>query len=188
MVVNEYGWDQTQLAAAFQDGLLIATAPAEEIKAAYGGTVTNLTEADGDYTIEISHANGLVTIYGKCAQCYVQLNEPVEKGQAIGTTQQTEQEDGNFYFAARYLGEPINPLELLKEKEAAHNNRILLCIKEAKSYGLAFSLPWDTAFSVRFAVVRKIIVNLRKKYLAIFGRNRYNIDSKYLPKMKINLE
>ena len=117
-VVNEYGWDQTQLAAAFQDGLLIATAPAEEIKAAYGGTVTNLTEADGDYTIEISHANGLVTIYGKCAQCYVQLNEPVENGQAIGTTQQTEQEDGNFYFAARYLGEPINPLELLKEKEA----------------------------------------------------------------------
>lgn len=50
-----------------------------------------------------------------------------------------------------------------------------------------FSLP-GTAFSVRFAVVRKIIVNLRKKYLAIFGRNRYNIDSKYLPKMKINLE
>lgn len=116
-VVNEYGWNQTQLSANFQDGLLIATAPEEEIKAAYGGTVTNISEEDGTYTIELSHANGLITVYGYCAQCYVQLNEPVEKGQAIGKTQQQEQEEGNFYFAARYLGEPVNPLELLQEKE-----------------------------------------------------------------------
>ena len=58
-----------------------------------------------------------MTIYGYCGQCDVQLNEPVEKGQALGKTQQ-QQEMGNFYFAARYLGEPVNPLELLQQEEA----------------------------------------------------------------------
>lgn len=116
-VVNEYGWNQTQPAAAFQDGLLIATAPQEEIKAAYSGTVTDIIQTDSTYTIELSHANGLVTIYGNCTQCYVQSDEPVEKGQSIGVTGQTDGEEGNFYFAARYLGEPLNPLELMKEKE-----------------------------------------------------------------------
>lgn len=116
-VVNEYGWNQTQPAAAFQEGLLIATAPQEEIKAAYSGTVTGITQNEDTYTIELSHANGLVTIYGNCTQCYVQSDEPVEKGQFIGVTGQTDDEEGNFYFAARYLGEPINPLELMKTKE-----------------------------------------------------------------------
>ena len=116
-VVNEYGWDQTQLSSRFQEGLWIATEPEEEIRAAYSGTVTGVTEEEGGYTIEVSHTNGLVTIYGYCAQCDVQLNEPVEKGQALGKTQQ-QQEMGNFYFAARYLGEPVNPLELLQQEEA----------------------------------------------------------------------
>lgn len=115
-VLNEYGWNQTQLAADFQEGLWIATAPEEEIKAAYNGTVSKImTEPDGTYTMEISHANGLVTIYGCCDQCYVQLDEPIQKGQAIGRTMQGSMDTaGNFYFAARYLGEPVNPLELLQ--------------------------------------------------------------------------
>lgn len=117
-VVNEYGWNQAQPTANFQDGLLIATAPQEKIKVAYSGTVTNIAQDDEVYTIEVSHANGLVTVYGNCVQCYVQLGEPVEKGQDIGMTGQTDGEEGNFYFAARYLGEPVNPLELLKVKEA----------------------------------------------------------------------
>lgn len=114
-VLNAYGWDQSQLAAQFQDGLWIATEPEEKICAAYSGTVTGLQEQNGLYTVEISHANGLVTVYGCCAQCYVELNEPVEKGQAIGMTSR-QQEEGNFYFAARYLGEPVNPLELLQQQ------------------------------------------------------------------------
>lgn len=115
-VLNAYGWDGTQLSSRFQEGLWIATEPEEEIRAAYSGTVTAVAEEDGGYTIEVSHPNGLVTIYGYCAQCYVQLNEPVEKGQSLGKTQQ-QQEAGNFYFAARYLGEPVNPLELLQQED-----------------------------------------------------------------------
>lgn len=116
-VLNQYGWNQTQPTAAFQEGILIATAPQEDVKAAYSGTVTQIAQADGVYTIELSHANGLVTTYGNCAACYVQLEEPVDKGQSIGMTGQSTDAAGNFYFAARYLGEPIDPLELMKEKE-----------------------------------------------------------------------
>lgn len=116
-VLNAYGWDNTQLSARFQDGLWIAAEPEEGIRAAYSGTVTDVQREGDNYTIEISHANGLVTIYGYCAQCNVQLNEPVQKGQIIGNTQQ-QAEEGNFYFAARYLGEPVNPLDLLNGQAA----------------------------------------------------------------------
>ena len=42
---------------------------------------------------------------------------PLQKGQIIGNTQQ-QAEEGNFYFAARYLGEPVNPLDLLNGQAA----------------------------------------------------------------------
>lgn len=117
-VLQNYGWDETQLASRFAEGLWIATEPDEQIRAAYSGTVTGLWEEAGTYTVELSHANGFITIYGCCAQSYVQLNEPVVKGQAIGHTREQENA-GNFYFAARYLGEPVDPLELLDAKTAA---------------------------------------------------------------------
>ena len=49
-VLNAYGWDQSQMAAQFQDGLWIATEPEEKICAAYSGTVTGLQEQNGLYT------------------------------------------------------------------------------------------------------------------------------------------
>ena len=75
-------------------------------------------EEAGTSIVEVSHANGLITIYGNCGEYYVQLNEPVEKGQALGHTRKKENR-GNFYFAARYLGEPVNPMELINQKTAA---------------------------------------------------------------------
>ncbi len=114
-VLQEYSGDNAQMSSRFAEGLWIAAAPDEQICAAYSGTVTGLWQENGMYTVELSHANGYITVYGCCAQTYVQLNQPVEKGQIIGCTKQQEKE-GNFYFAARYLGEPVNPLELLEEK------------------------------------------------------------------------
>ncbi len=107
--------DETQLAQRFEKGVWIAAEPDEPVLAAYSGTVTGLWEEDGCSTVEVSHANGLITVYGSCAQSYVTVNEPVKKGQALGHTG-NEAETGNFYFAARYLGNPIDPLELLTEK------------------------------------------------------------------------
>ena len=115
-----------------QDGqeqcLVVATDISEPILAAYDGTVTDIvTEAESGTTIVISHPNGFVTTYGGCTACYVGLQEPVKRGQTIGCTEGIvadamnklpysagqEYVTGNFYFTASYLGEPINPLELL---------------------------------------------------------------------------
>ncbi len=112
---NEIQSDAMQLADRFEKGVWIAAEADEPVLAAYSGTVTGLWEEDGTSTVEVSHANGLITVYGSCAQSYVAINEPVKKGQPLGHTRQQE-EEGNFYFAARYLGEPIDPLELLTEK------------------------------------------------------------------------
>lgn len=109
-------WDDDDfLTERYAQGIWIATDPGEPICAAYPGTVTGLWEENQMYTIEVSHVNGVVTIYGCCAVNCVELNEPVKKSQIIGYTAMQEKE-GNFYFAARYLGEAIDPLELLNEK------------------------------------------------------------------------
>ncbi len=114
-VLTENDAEELQLADRFEQGVWIAVESEEPILSAYSGTVTGLWEEDGTCTVEVSHANGLITVYGGCAQSYVALNEPVKKGQALGHTS-AEEEAGNFYFAARYLGEPIDSLTLLTEK------------------------------------------------------------------------
>ena len=110
--------DETQLASRFEEGIWIDAEPDETICAAYSGTVTGIWEEAGTSIVEVSHANGLITIYGNCGEYYVQLDEPVEKGQALGHTRKKENR-GTFYFAARYLGEPVNPMELINQKTAA---------------------------------------------------------------------
>ena len=116
-VLNGYRHDEKELASRFAEGIWIAAEPDAIIKSAYTGTVTGIWEEADTCTIEISHANGLITVYANCAECYVNLNQPVKKGEPIGHTT-TQQHEGNFYFAARYLGEPVNPLTLLNEKTA----------------------------------------------------------------------
>ena len=110
--------DIMQMSSRFEEGIWIQASADEPVLAAYSGTVTGLWEEAGLYTVELSHANGFVTIYGCCARAQVSLNEPVKKGQVLGyvTAQNT---DGNFYFATRYLGESVSPMELLNQKADA---------------------------------------------------------------------
>ena len=117
-VVPANGEDVMQMSSRFAEGIWIEAEPGEPVCAAYSGTVTGLWEEAGLYTIELSHANGLITIYGNCTEAVVSLNEPVTKGQPLGHLEPQKQE-GNFYFAARYLGDAISPLELLNQKTGA---------------------------------------------------------------------
>ena len=110
--------DMLQLSSRFAEGIWIAAKPDEPVCAAYNGTVTGLWEEAGMYTLEVSHANGFITIYGCCTDVQAALNEPVKKGQTIGYLGE-ESEEGNFYFAARYLGEAVSPLTLLNQKADA---------------------------------------------------------------------
>lgn len=115
-VVTTYGWQQNAPEQQFSEGVLIETDPDEEIRAAYAGTVIATEESEGIYTVAIAHTNGLVTTYGNCRDIYVHVDSPVEKGEIIGITANQETAKGNFYFAATYLGEPIDPLTLISSK------------------------------------------------------------------------
>ncbi len=108
--------------------LVVATDASEPILAAYDGTVTDIVVDEGNQTtITISHPNGFVTTYGGCSACYVGVQEPIKKGQTIGCTEgvavdamkaqdASTEPVGNFYFTAVYLGETVNPLELISYK------------------------------------------------------------------------
>ena len=114
-VVRGYGQESTE--ETIGQGIWIATGREEAVLAAYAGTVTEIhTDQDGTWSIAISHTNGFVTRYSGCSQCHVQLHEPVKKGQKIATTDVTHPDEGNFHFAVTYLGEEVDPLELLLTK------------------------------------------------------------------------
>lgn len=108
-----------------EEYLYVRTDGSEAILAAYAGTVTDifLDEAQ-QLVICISHANGFMTTYGGCAECYVTLEEPVKKGQVIGRTAaiiagEGIQSQADFYFTASYLGTMVNPLNLLQQRESS---------------------------------------------------------------------
>lgn len=113
-VIEQYGWNQEAINHSFAEGILIETAPDEQIRAAYAGTVTSLAKESDYYMIVLSHTNGLVTTYGNCSQVYIRPDGLVEKGDVIGVTANSSDTSGQLYFAAKYLGEPINPLDLLQ--------------------------------------------------------------------------
>ena len=94
------------------DSLQIVTAEHERVLSAYAGTVTDCYEEAGRAVLVISHANGFVTTYGGCQECYVTVNMPVQKGQLIAKTGA----DGKFYFSASYLGHTVNLLEFIQNQ------------------------------------------------------------------------
>ncbi|MBR6756021.1 MAG: M23 family metallopeptidase [Peptococcaceae bacterium] len=113
-VISHYGWSEAVVGQPFAEGILIETAVDEEICAAYDGTVISLARIDDEYQIMLAHNNGLITTYGNCRQVYIKPDGIVKKGDIIGITANKSDTNGQLYFAAKYLGEPIDPLELFE--------------------------------------------------------------------------
>lgn len=113
-IVSHYGWNEGALNQPFAEGVLIETAADEEICAVYDGTVISLEKINKEYQIVLAHANGLVTSYGNCRQVYIKPDGVVKKGDVIGITANDSDDGGQLYFTAKYLGEPVDPLELFQ--------------------------------------------------------------------------
>jgi len=87
----------------------------DEVKAAFEGVV-RIAHYDGDYgrVVVIRHNNGLETLYGHLSQFKVKEGEKVEAGDVIGLGGNTGRSTGShLHFEVRYLGEPINPNEVI---------------------------------------------------------------------------
>ena len=87
----------------------------DEVKAAFEGVV-RIAHYDGDYgrVVVIRHNNGLETLYGHLSRFKVKEGEKVEAGDVIGLGGNTGRSTGShLHFEVRYLGEPINPNEVI---------------------------------------------------------------------------
>jgi len=87
----------------------------DQVKAAFEGVV-RIAHYDGDYgrVVVIRHNNGLETLYGHLSKLNVKEGEKVEAGDVIGLGGNTGRSTGShLHFEVRYLGEPINPNEVI---------------------------------------------------------------------------
>lgn len=117
-VIAAFGWQKNGESNTFNQGITIETAADEPIKAAYAGTVQAVNQQEnGEYTITIAHANGLITTYGACSNVYVKADQIVDKGEIIAICGKAQGEVGKLYFETKHLGEPVDPLSLVKTKE-----------------------------------------------------------------------
>ena len=116
-VTSPFGWSKQEGTTNFHQGIIIETKAGEPVKAAYDGTVLDVQPQGEHYTISLSHNNGLVTTYGNCSQVYVKVDQMIEKGEIIGLIGELAAENGQLYFETKHLGEPVDPLSLLKGKE-----------------------------------------------------------------------
>ncbi|HYG66529.1 MAG TPA: M23 family metallopeptidase, partial [Anaeromyxobacteraceae bacterium] len=65
--------------------------------------------------VELTHADGTVTLYAHAAQLLVTAGEKVEAGQAIATVGSTGRSTGaHLHFEVRVAGRAVDPLKALK--------------------------------------------------------------------------
>jgi murein DD-endopeptidase MepM/ murein hydrolase activator NlpD len=101
---------------AMHSGLDFKGPHGTEILAAADGVVTSAGWQGGyGNTIEITHANGLVTRYAHMSSFTVSLGQKVDRGVQIGRMGSTGRSTGpHLHFEVRLNGQAINPLKFLE--------------------------------------------------------------------------
>ena len=99
----------------FHYGIDIDLERGDPVLAAFEGVV-RVAKYESTYgrVVVIRHNNGLETLYGHLSKLKVKSGDKVESGQLIGLGGSTGRSTGNhLHFETRYLGEPINPNDLI---------------------------------------------------------------------------
>ncbi|MBD0381695.1 M23 family metallopeptidase [Paenibacillus sedimenti] len=71
------------------------------------------TTAESGLTIIIRHANGLQSVYGSMSESNVEVNDWINRGEAVGKASKGEPGKGTFYFAVTKDGHPMNPTDVI---------------------------------------------------------------------------
>jgi murein DD-endopeptidase MepM/ murein hydrolase activator NlpD len=87
----------------------------DPVQSAFEGVV-RVAHYDGDYgrVVVVRHNNGLETLYAHLSQLKVKEGDWVNAGDIVGLGGNTGRSTGShLHFEARYLGEPIDPNEII---------------------------------------------------------------------------
>lgn len=93
----------------------------DPIKSAFEGAV-RVAHYDRDYgkVVVVRHNNGLETLYAHLSRINVEKGDWIEAGDVVGLGGSTGRSTGpHLHFEVRYLGEPINPNEVINFEAGA---------------------------------------------------------------------
>ena len=109
----------------------------DTVKCAFDGVVS-VTRYDrrgyGYFTI-VRHNNGLETIYGHMSKFLAQVGDTLRAGDAVGMGGNTGRSTGyHLHFELRYLGNPINPNDIIDFESHSAKNRVLVLTAQNFEY------------------------------------------------------
>lgn len=96
-------------------GIDIKLQTGDTVRSVFEGTV-RVAHYDASYgkVVVVRHTNGLETLYAHLSKLSVEPGDWVEAGDLVGLGGNTGRSTGShLHFECRYLGEPINPNELI---------------------------------------------------------------------------
>lgn len=109
-------------------GLDIKVQKGDSIHCAFGGVVriAKRERGYGNYVL-VRHFNGLETLYAHLSKILVNAGDTITSGSYVGLGGSTGHSTGNhLHFETRYLGNPINPHDLINFDTYTTNNDIFL--------------------------------------------------------------
>jgi len=177
----------------FHYGMDIDLETGDQVVAAFDGKV-RIAKKSSSYgnVIVIRHANGLETYYAHLSKINVEIDQDVFAGQSIGLGGNTGRSRGShLHFEVRYLGQPINPTEMI-----SFNDRKLIsdtfCLSKNtfKYYDDVYKIAHSKA-KHKVYVVRKgdTLSSIAKKYgisvKSLAQKNKLKTKSTLRPGQKI---
>ena len=112
----------------------------DDVYSAFDGVV-RITKRIRGYgnTILVKHFNGIETLYGHLSKILVQAGDTVKAGTIIGLGGSTGRSTGpHLHFETRYLGNVINPNDLIDFKDSRVNNSVYQLTANTFSYKKEF--------------------------------------------------
>ncbi|HEU0230226.1 MAG TPA: M23 family metallopeptidase [Burkholderiaceae bacterium] len=110
---SPFGWRRDPVTGrrALHTGIDLAAPRGTPIRAASGGVVVKAGYESGyGKMVEISHGNGLDTLYAHASKVDVKVGELVTKGQVIANVGESGRATGaHLHFEVRMAGQPLDP-------------------------------------------------------------------------------
>ncbi len=125
---SDFGWRRYR----HHYGVDIRLSVGDPVHSAWEGVV-RVAHYDGDYgkVVVVRHNNGLESLYAHLSKLNVKQGDWVEAGSVVGLGGSTGRSTGpHLHFEVRYLGEPINPNEIIDfETGSLSKNEIVISAK-----------------------------------------------------------